>query len=135
MSEDELDGARARRTAKAVWVPNRNGIFLNMAAAIAEVRNARWVITGFDREEAATFPDNSVAYIQAATRAFAYSTANHVRVRSFVSRLDKTQIVKKGIRLEVPFDMLWSCYLGGREPCGACESCMRSLRAFRRAGL
>jgi 7-cyano-7-deazaguanine synthase len=135
VSERDLDGRRAKETAKAVWVPNRNGVFLNIAAAVAESRRAATVLTGFDREEAATFPDNSVEYIRAANRAFHFSTANHVKVRSFVAGLDKTRIVKLGIELNVPFRKIWSCYLGGSRPCGECESCRRSIRAYRRNGL
>lgn len=121
-----------RRTAAAVWVPNRNGAFLNIAAAFAESLGADSLITGFDREEAATFPDNSLAYIRAINRAFRYSTANRVKVRSFVVGLDKTQIVTLGLKLQVPFQWLWSCYEGLRRPCGRCESCARSIRALRR---
>lgn len=121
-----------RRTAAAVWVPNRNGAFLNIAAAFAESLRADILITGFDREEAATFPDNSVAYIRAVNRAFKYSTANKVQVRSFVAGLDKARIVKLGLELKVPFELLWSCYQGFGKPCGRCESCARSIRALRR---
>ena len=133
-SEADLDSPRSRATAKAVWVPNRNGVFLNIAAALAESRGAAWIVTGFDREEAETFPDNSEEFIAATDRALFYSTANHVRVRSFVSRLDKAGIVRLGHRLGAPLDRIWSCYLGGSRPCGSCESCRRSIRAFRSAG-
>jgi 7-cyano-7-deazaguanine synthase len=134
VSEKDLDGTRARETAKAVWVPNRNGVFLNAAAAVAESIGAGLIVTGFDREEAATFPDNSRAFIAAASRALRYSTANHVRVRSFVASMDKAAIVRAGLRLKVPLGKTWSCYLGGKRPCGRCESCMRSIRALRRGG-
>jgi 7-cyano-7-deazaguanine synthase len=133
--EDQLDDLRrTRRTARAVWVPNRNGVFLNAAAAIAESIGARTLLTGFDREEASTFPDNSVAYISAVNRAFRYSTSNGVRVSSPVARMTKAEIVRSGLRLGAPFELFWSCYLGGPRPCGACESCRRSIRAYRAAG-
>lgn len=133
--ETDLSGARARETARAVWVPNRNGVFLNIAAAHAESMGADLVLTGFDREEAETFPDNSRAYLDAANRALRYSTANGVRVRSFVAGLDKAQIVRRGLRLRAPLDVVWSCYLGGIAPCGRCESCVRSARAWRKNGV
>ena len=128
----QLDNFRAaRRTAAAVWVPNRNGVFLNIAAAVAEGLGAKLLVTGFDREEARTFPDNSEAFIRAANSAFRYSTANKVRVRSFVSSLDKRQIVARGRAAGAPLGLVWSCYEGGAKPCGRCESCARSTRAFR----
>lgn len=124
------DLGTVRRSAASVWVPNRNGVFLNIAAAVAEGLGARLVLTGFDREEARTFPDNSTAYLRAANRAFRYSTANQVRVRSFVAALDKRRIVEQGRRAGAPLHLVWSCYKGGRRPCGLCESCARSRRAF-----
>src|ERR1041384_4797511 len=79
----------SERSAKAVWVPNRNGCFIEIAAAHAESMGATRLITGFNREEAATFPDNSKAYVGAVNRALSFSTANGVRVVSFTINLDK----------------------------------------------
>jgi 7-cyano-7-deazaguanine synthase len=120
----------SERSAKAVWVPNRNGVFIEIAAAHAESLGASRLITGFNREEAATFPDNSPAYVRAVNRALSYSTANGVRVVSFTGGLDKKAIVRLGRKLGAPLDLIWPCYEGGRAWCRACESCLRSLRAL-----
>ena len=117
-------------SAKAVWVPNRNGIFLNIGAAFAESLDAKWLIPGFNAEEATTFPDNSEDYLQASTHAFHYSTGNHVQVKCFTTALNKTEIVKLGRSLKVPFELIWTCYFGGEKPCGQCESCQRFSRAM-----
>ncbi|MEW6573021.1 MAG: 7-cyano-7-deazaguanine synthase QueC [Bacillota bacterium] len=127
------DPAQAAVTALRVWVPNRNGIFINIAAAFAEHLGADAVVTGFNREEAATFPDNSAGFVTAATAALGYSTLNRVRVVSYTQHLDKTGIVRLGKRLGVPFELVWSCYRGGSEICGRCESCRRFLRALAAA--
>jgi len=124
------DPVQASATALRVWVPNRNGIFLNVAAAFAENLGADAVVAGFNREEAAAFPDNSAGFVAAATAAFGYSTLNRVRVVSYTQYLDKSEIVRLGKRLGVPFELIWSCYRGGAEMCGRCESCRRFLRAF-----
>ncbi len=121
-------------SAKAVWVPNRNGIFLNIAAAFAEGLNADWVIPGFNREEATTFPDNSEDFLHAATKSLSFSTSNHVEVKCFTSALDKTEIVGLGRKLKVPFEKIWTCYFGGEKPCGSCESCQRFDRALKAGG-
>ena len=118
------------RSAKAVWVPNRNGVFLEIAAAHAESLGAKRIITGFNREEAATFPDNSKAYVTAVNRALSFSTANGVEAVSFTADLDKRGIVRLGRRLGAPIELVWPCYEGGRRWCGSCESCLRSLRAL-----
>lgn len=121
-------------TAKAVWVPNRNGIFLNIGAAFAESLGAKWLVPGFNAEEAATFPDNSQAYLEVATKALGFSTGNHVEVKCFTTTMDKTQIVARGKELGVPFELLWPCYFGEERPCGKCESCRRFQRALQANG-
>lgn len=120
----------SERSAKAVWVPNRNGVFIEIAAAHAESLGATRLITGFNKEEAVTFPDNSPAYVSAVNRALSFSTANGVRVVSFTGNLGKRTIVVLGRRLGAPLRHIWPCYEGGRAWCGECESCLRCLRAL-----
>lgn len=124
------DRRRTLKSAAAVWVPNRNGVFLNVAAAFAESLGTREVVMGFNKEEGATFPDNTPAFGRAASGAFRYSTRNGVRVVSHTARMDKRQIVSLARRLKVPLDLVWPCYEGGRRPCGRCESCLRFARAI-----
>jgi 7-cyano-7-deazaguanine synthase len=120
----------SERSAKAVWVPNRNGVFIEIAAAHAESLGATRLITGFNKEEAVTFPDNSPAYVHAVNKALSFSTANGVRVVSFTGTLEKKGIVNLGRRLDAPLRFIWPCYEGGKRWCGECESCLRSLRAL-----
>lgn len=119
----------SRTSAAAVWVPNRNGVFIAVAAALAEAAGVRRVVAGFNREEAATFPDNSAAFVRAANAALEYSTAGRVRVVAPTARWDKRRIMREARRLGVPIDVLWPCYRGGRRICGRCESCVRFERA------
>jgi 7-cyano-7-deazaguanine synthase len=125
---------QALSNAVRVWVPNRNGLFINVAAVFAEARQCGIIVTGFNREEAKTFPDNSFAFVQAANNALAYSTLNQVKVVSYTQQLDKEEIVQLGRRLKVPLEHIWSCYLGGEEMCGRCESCRRFSRALQSPG-
>ena len=117
-------------TAKAVWVPNRNGIFLNIAAAFAEGLGADWIVPGFNAEEAVTFPDNTGEFLVAATASFYYSTSNHVNAVCFTTDIAKPAIVRRGRELGVNFDLVWPCYFSGDQPCGECESCLRYKRAM-----
>lgn len=126
---------KSLQTAKSVWVPNRNGIFLNIAAAFAENLKAELVIPGFNAEEAATFPDNSEDFMKEITKGLAFSTANQVRVACYTVKLQKTDIVKKGMALNMPWHLLWPCYFSKEKWCGQCESCLRSKRAFQEAGV
>lgn len=122
-------------SAKQVWVPNRNGLFLNIAACFAESHQAEVILTGFNQEEAATFPDNSAPFVDAINRALTYSTRVRPRVESFALPMTKEEIVREGILMNLPFERLWSCYEGGEKQCGACESCLRLKRAYEKNGI
>lgn len=124
------DMGEADASARSVWVPNRNGVFLNVAGAFAESLGAEYVVPGFNKEEAATFPDNSAAFIDATDAAFALSTLTKVKVKCFTTQMDKTMLVKKARDLKIDIDKLWSCYENGDKPCGKCESCQRTNRAL-----
>ena len=135
LAADELDDAgKTHASAAAVWVPNRNGVFVNVAAAFAESLGCEAVVCGFNAEEGRTFPDNTPEFAAAATEALAFSTMNHVRVVSPTQDLTKAEIVALGRRLGAPLAHVWSCYEPGPEPCGRCESCLRSQRAMAEAG-
>ena len=128
-----LDDCSGRKAAERVWVPNRNGIFLAVAAGFAESFGANEIVPGFNAEEAASFPDNSAEFIQAVNRSLRLSTLNRVRVRCYTARKRKPAIVRLGLRIDAPLDLIWSCYQGGRRMCGKCESCLRLVRAVEEA--
>lgn len=135
-SEVKIDDATVSgRTAIKVWVPNRNGIFLNIAAGWAEALDCDYIIPGFNLEEAATFPDNSVAFIDALGKSFSFSTANQVQVKCYTIQSMKTEILKIALQKKLPLEMLWPCYFDGDKWCGQCESCLRSKRAFQANGV
>ncbi|RYZ70828.1 MAG: 7-cyano-7-deazaguanine synthase QueC [Proteobacteria bacterium] len=139
LKQDELDTmSTITASAKAVWVPNRNGIFIQVAAAYAESEKIDQILVGFNREEAATFPDNTVEFMEQSTRALAYSTATHVRVNSFTAEMNKSEMVAALTCLKrkpFPFSKVWSCYFSGDEICRECESCGRFLRALQSQGV
>ncbi|HWR25996.1 MAG TPA: 7-cyano-7-deazaguanine synthase QueC [Methanosarcina sp.] len=122
-------------SAKAVWVPNRNGVMLNIAGSFAESRDCDQLVVGFNGEEAGTFPDNSLAYVQAMENAFSYSTLNGVKIFAPLITLGKSEIVRKALEIRAPLEYSWSCYHGEEIPCGRCESCVRRARAFKNVGV
>lgn len=127
----ELGSAEfTEKSKKAVWVPNRNGVFIEVAASIAEERGFDAIIVGFNREEAATFPDNSVDYLNAINHALSFSTSGQIRVISPTAAFSKSEIVERAAERQFPFPLLWSCYESHALMCGACESCMRLKRAM-----
>ena len=125
-----------QNNARLVWVPNRNAVFVNIAAAYAETLGADLIIAGFNSEEAATFPDNSLQFINSANTFLRVSTLSRPRLVSYVQSYNKSGIVNTGVKLNAPFELLYSCYNSSKDGkmCGACESCVRLKRAFRDAG-
>jgi 7-cyano-7-deazaguanine synthase len=113
-------------SARAVWIPARNAVFVAIAAAHAEALGAACVVAGFNREEAATFPDNSAAFLAAGTEFLAHGTRTGVAVVSPTIELDKPAIVALARELGFVATDFWSCYEAGPERCGRCESCCRS---------
>ncbi len=113
------------QTLDDVWIPNRNGVFVNVAAAFAESYGCGAVITGFNRDEAVEFPDNSAEYTHRVNEALAMSTRNGVEVKSFTLDMGKREILLEGYDMGVPLSVIWSCYRSGERMCGRCASCIR----------
>ena len=122
-------------TAEKVWVPNRNGIFLNIAAGFAEGLGVQEIVPGFNLEEATTFPDNSVEFQEALEQSFKFSTQNKVHVKCYTIQMNKTEILKRGLELGLSIEDLWPCYQAGEKWCGSCESCLRFQNALKQAGV
>ncbi|MDA8234616.1 MAG: 7-cyano-7-deazaguanine synthase QueC [Clostridia bacterium] len=131
---DDREGTTLATAAK-VWVPNRNGLFINIAAGFGESLDCGLIITGYNKEEASTFPDNSPDFVEAVNQSLSFSTQNKIKVLSYTQDLDKIEIVRLGRQLGLPFHLLWSCYHGNAEMCGTCESCQRLARALEVNGI
>ncbi|MBY0404530.1 MAG: 7-cyano-7-deazaguanine synthase QueC [Cyanobacteria bacterium] len=112
-----------QEAAQSVWVPNRNGLFLNIAAAIAESHQATHIIFGANAEEAVNFPDNTEDFRDRLNAVFELSTLLKVKVMTPVGDLMKSEIIDLGLALEAPLAMIWSCYGEGPVQCGVCPSC------------
>lgn len=135
LKPEELDKKSVtKKSAKAVWVPNRNGAFINVAASIAENRLANWLVVGFNKEEAETFPDNSEEFVEVTNRFFRFSTQEAVTLKAPMMAKTKKEIVLWMLAQKIDFSPLWSCYRGDDKMCGVCESCARCKRALKQAG-
>ena len=91
-----------KNSAKSVWVPNRNALFINIAACYAESRNFSHIIIGANKEEAQTFKDNSLEFIDAMNNSLKTSTNTTPQVIAPLINLDKTEIVQQGVKLNIP---------------------------------
>ncbi len=129
LDNPDLTGDSARR----VWVPNRNGIFLNIAAGFADSMGFTHIVFGANQEEAATFPDNSKTFIEKTNAAFEYSTLVRPKVIAPLADFTKKEMVKLALERNIPLELLRSCYTDEELHCGECESCLRLKRALREA--
>jgi 7-cyano-7-deazaguanine synthase len=130
VNSDQLDDKTVTlKSAETVWVPNRNGIFLNVAAGLAESLKIAALYVGFNAEEAATFPDNSKDYLKSINQSLSFSTLNQVKVLSPTVDMVKKEIFKELMTHHFPISYLWSCYHPHEKMCGRCESCQRFKRA------
>jgi len=118
------------------YVPFRNGIFLSIAAAIAEKHAAEAIVIGVVEEDSSGYPDCRESYIRAMEKAIGLGTKEETRIeiRMPLVHLSKAEIVAKALELEVPLAHTWSCYRDEEEACGVCDSCRLRLEGFRRAG-
>lgn len=114
------------------YVPFRNGLMLSSAVAVAYSIGASEVWYGAHADDAAgnAYPDCSKAFVAAMNKASVEGTAGAVRIDAPFKKLHKVDIVKKGLGLEVPYEMTWSCYESGEHPCGMCGTCIEIKKAF-----
>lgn len=124
-------------TANAVWVPGRNIVFTAIATSFAEAEDVQIIIVGWDKEEAATFPDNSKEFLDSFNELIAIGTksSEDIEIKAPLIDLNKKEIVEFGKKVNAPMDISYSCYTGENEHCGLCESCVRRKRAFIDAGI
>jgi len=131
LQTSELDDlSKTNLSAQSVWVPNRNGVFIHVAASFAESLGAQAIVVGFNAEEAKTFPDNSAPFIEKINQSLEYSTLSHPKVVCYTQAFNKKEMAHLGRELQAPFDLMWSCYESGEKPCRKCESCKRFYRAL-----
>ena len=117
-------------SSKSVWVPNRNALFINIAACYADAMNYDMIVFGANKDEAETFKDNSISFVNAINSTLSNSTSYNVKVIAPFIYKTKKEIVEDGVRLNVPFNMIYSCYSGEAVHCGHCESCVRLRKAL-----
>lgn len=120
------------------YVPSRNTIFLSIAAAYAEVVGAESVYYGALKDDYLLAPDCGVDYINAFNEVLKVGTnagihGNTIKVEAPFIVYDKKDVAKIALKLGIPFEITWSCFRNGDEPCGKCESCILKEEAIREA--
>lgn len=123
-------------TLKATIVPNRNAIFLSIAVGYAVSRGADSVFFGAHHSDRGVYPDCREEFVESLEASLRLATDKpYLHISAPFVRMDKSDIVRLGAGLGVPFKDTWSCYKGGSVHCGVCSSCRERKRAFHDAGV
>ncbi|MGZ3675232.1 MAG: 7-cyano-7-deazaguanine synthase QueC [Ktedonobacterales bacterium] len=123
------------------YVPGRNLIFLSFATAYAEVVGADDIFLGINSLDYSGYPDCRPEFLDAFAKTANLATkvgtedGRTLRFHAPLIEMTKADIVRDGTRLGVPWELTWSCYLGGEKACGKCDSCQLRLKGFAEAGL
>ena len=126
------DGHYADESMKLTVVPNRNAIMLSIACALAVTRDAGAVAFGAHAGDHFIYPDCRPEFVHA------FELMVNIAVEGLASieilapflSMTKTDIVRLGDELRVPFERTWSCYRGGVSHCGTCGTCFERREAF-----
>lgn len=119
------------------YVPFRNANILSACVSWAEVIGAEAIFIGAVYEDASGYPDCRPDFYEAFEKMIDIGTKpeTKIKIETPIINLSKAEIVKKGIELNAPLHLTWSCYQNEDEACGVCDSCAFRLRGFQQAGI
>jgi 7-cyano-7-deazaguanine synthase len=135
-TDDQIDVPEGHYTAesmKLTVVPNRNMIFLSVAAAWAIAENCESVAYAAHGGDHTIYPDCRPDFVQAIQKTFELCDWKQISLITPFLQLSKAEIVSHGAKLKTPFHLTWSCYKGGDLHCGQCGTCVERKEAFQLA--
>ena len=131
---DKVLKVPVRRKFKGIpstYVPARNTIFLSFALSYAEAIGAKAVFIGANAIDFSGYPDCRPSFYNAFRKVVREGTkAKKIKILTPLINMTKAQIIKLGLKLKAPLELTWSCYKGGRKPCGVCDSCKIRQKGF-----
>src|SRR5687768_14365576 len=140
LTDENIPVSDANLTSREIptsYVPFRNSHFLSIATSWAEVISAQRIYIGAVAEDSSGYPDCRPEFYEAFQRAIDAGTKpkTHVTIVTPVIYLRESDIVRRGVELNAPLHLTWSCYRAEDRACGHCDSCALRQRAFREAGV
>lgn len=136
----KTQGHKVASNIPSTYVPGRNIIFLSFALSYVEAIKAAAIFIGAHTQDYSGYPDCRPEFYRAFSKVIVTGMKSGVEKRKIqiktpLIRKTKAQIIRLGKSLGVPFGLTWSCYRGGKEPCGTCDSCYFRMKGFREAGI
>jgi 7-cyano-7-deazaguanine synthase len=136
--ENELGAPGPHGSAIPVtYVPFRNAHFLSVAVSWAEAIGAGAIYIGAVAEDSSGYPDCRPEYYRVFQELIRVGTRPETRIEIVtpVIALKKSEIIRRGLELQAPLQLTWSCYQSEDAACGVCDSCLLRLRAFAEASV
>jgi len=136
--ENELGAPGSHGSAIPVtYVPFRNAHFLSVAVSWAEAIGAGAIYIGAVAEDSSGYPDCRPEYYRVFQELIRVGTRpeTQIEIVTPVITLKKSEIIRRGLELQAPLQLTWSCYQNEDVACGVCDSCLLRLRAFAEAGV
>jgi len=132
---EKFDPARAH--IPNTYVPFRNANLLAIATSYAESRGADAIFIGVQSLDYSGYPDCRPQFIDAFQRAIDLGTKDttHISLNAPFISMTKTDILRVGLALGVPYKDTWSCYRNENTACGTCGACHFRKEAFAQAGI
>ncbi|MGM0404999.1 MAG: 7-cyano-7-deazaguanine synthase QueC [Thermoplasmatota archaeon] len=135
-----LDENEIGNTIPTTYVPARNIIFLSYALSYAESVDAETIYIGATAVDYSGYPDCRPEFFEAFKTMAMKGTkrgteGKQIDIKTPLIDKSKSEIIKRGVELSVPYQKTWSCYRGGVKACGTCDSCKLRLKGFEEAGL
>lgn len=118
-------------------VPNRNMNIIAGATTFAIVHGAELIYMGMHGLDAAGFayPDCTFGFTGAMAAAVYIASYHEVQFKVPWQFMSKAEAIGRGLLLDAPFDLTWSCYEGRSRHCGLCPTCVERVEAFRENGV
>ena len=138
---DVEDGDVTRTDIPQTYVPARNMIFLSVAASYAEAIGAQDIFIGVSEVDYSGYVDCREEFIAAMENAINKGTVMGAELGKKISihapfiNKTKAEEIALGEKMGVDWSLTWSCYRGGKKPCGTCDSCLLRAKAFSEAGV
>ena len=124
------------------YVPARNTVFLSYALAWAEVLKGEAIFMGLNARDYSGYPDCRPEYVAAFQQLINLATKRSVeggiiKLETPLIDLNKSEIIKIGLRLGVNYGNTVSCYQADESgrACGRCDSCRFRHKGFVDAGV
>jgi len=140
LTDKKIDVSKADLSSKEIptsYVPFRNANILSVCVSWAEVLNANAIFIGAVWEDSSGYPDCRPEFFKSFEKAVEVGTkpSTKIKIITPIINFTKKDIVLKGLELNAPLHLTWSCYQDEEEACGVCDSCALRLRGFQLAGI